>query len=419
VTNKEVYQTPETEPRFFYGYIVVIAALLIILLHYGTRSSFGVFFKPMLNEFDWTRTLTSGAFTLSMLMQGVGSVIMGRLNDKHGSRVVMTLCGLFLGLGYLLMSLTSGVWHLYLFYGVIIGIGMGGSFVALLSTVARWFVLRRGVMTGIVIAGMGVGTFIVTPISNWLISVYDWRTSYALLGGMVLVISILAAQFLRRDPAQMGLVPYGADNGEEISSVSAEEGYSLKQAADTMQFWMVMLIYFCLGYFVFTVYVHLVPHITDLGISATTATNVLAVMGALNATGCIVLGGIADRLGNRQVITISFILITAALFWLVPSTEVWMLYLFAVIYGIGSGGGAPVESTVVAELFGMKSHGYIFGFVSCSFTIGGAIGPLLTGYLFDVSNSYQLAFIICGAISAVGLIFAALLRPTKKLGGRI
>lgn len=180
MSNQEVRQLRNTEPRFFHGYIVVAAALLIVLLHYGTRSSFGVFFKPMLNEFEWTRALTAGAFTVSMLMQGVGAIIMGRLNDKLGPRFVMTLCGFLLGLGYLLMSLIIGGWQLYLFYGVIIGIGMGGSFVALLSTVARWFVKRRGMMTGIVIAGMGIGTFIVTPVSNWLISIYDWRVSYAI-----------------------------------------------------------------------------------------------------------------------------------------------------------------------------------------------------------------------------------------------
>ena len=164
MNNQEVPQPTKTGSRFFYGYFVVIAALFLVLLHYGTRLSFGVFFKPMLTEFDWTRALMSGAFMLSMLMQGAGSILMGRLNDKLGPRFVMTLCGFLLGLGYLLMSLTGGSLHLYLFYGVIIGIGMAGAFVALLSTVARWFVKRRGMMTGIVIAGMGIGTLFMPPI---------------------------------------------------------------------------------------------------------------------------------------------------------------------------------------------------------------------------------------------------------------
>jgi len=209
VLNQEVHEPTNTEPWFFYGFIVVAASLLIILLTYGVRTSFGVFFKPMINEFDWTRALTSGAVTLSMVMQGLWGILMGRLNDKFGSRLVITLCCFISGLGLLLMSITSSAWQLYLFYGVIIGIGMGGVFVVLFSTVTRWFVKQRGIMTGIVAAGIGAGTLIMAPISNWLISIYDWRASYLILGGVVMVIGIITAQFLRRDPTQMGLVLYG------------------------------------------------------------------------------------------------------------------------------------------------------------------------------------------------------------------
>ena len=152
---------------------------------------------------------------------------MGRLNDKLGPRLVMTICGIFLGLGVLLMSQVGGVWQLYLFYGVIIGIGMGGAFVALLSTVARWFVKRRGMMTGIVIAGVGLGQFIVPPIANWLISIYDWRMSYVILGSVVLVIGVLAAQFLRRDPAKMGLVPHGEQKAGEQQLASGNRDFPL------------------------------------------------------------------------------------------------------------------------------------------------------------------------------------------------
>jgi len=408
-----------TGTGFFYGYAVVAAAMLIVLLHYGTRSSFGIFFKPMLAEFGWTRGLTSGAFTLSMLFQGVGSIFMGRLNDKLGPRFVMTLCGFLLGAGYLLMSRTDSSWQLYLFYGVVVGTGMSGAFVALLSTAARWFVKRRGMMTGIVIGGIGVGTFLVPPAANWLISVYDWRPAYAIMGGVLLVISVLAAQVLRRDPARMGLEPYGDTGGKEAGPAFGDRGFSLREAAVTRQFWMLMIIYFCFGYSVFTINVHLVPHVTDLGIAATTAASVLAAAGAMNAAGCVGLGGAADSIGSRRVSAISFILIAAGVFWLVPISEAWMFYLFAVVYGIGSGGGAPVESTMTAELFGMKSHGLLLGVVSFSFTIGGAFGPFLTGYLFDVNGSYQTAFLICASVGALGFIFSVLLRPMKgrKAGG--
>ena len=414
MNNQKFSESMETRQKLFYGYIIVGTALLIVTLYYGARLSFGVFFKPMLHEFDWTRTLTSGAFTLSMLFQGLATMYMGRLNDKLGPRIVMTICGIFLGLGFLLMSQVNGAWQLYLFYGMIFGTGMGGSFVPLLSTVARWFVKRRGMMTGIVIAGVGMGTFIVPPIANWLISIYDWRMTYVIVGGVVLVIGVLAAQILRRDPAKKGLMPYGEQKVVEQRLALGEEGFSLGEAIHTWQFWMVVIAYFCLGYCIFAINVHLVPTITDLGISATTAANVLAVSGALTAVGCIVLGGTIDRIGSRQVLLISCILITASTLWLVVIKEVWVLYLCAVIYGLGSGGCAPAESTLTAELFGLKSHGAIFGFVSFCFAIGGALGPFLTGYLFDVNGNYQVAYLVCAASGAVGLIFCAILRPIKR-----
>jgi MFS family permease len=242
--------------------------------------------------------------------------------------------------------------------------------------------------------------------------------SYVIVGGVVLVIGVLAAQILRHDPTKMGLVPYGENKGKEQRPASGAVGFSLKEAADTMQFWMVMLIFFCLGYCILTINVHLISHVTDLGISATTAANIFAVTGGVQIIGGVVLGGAADRIGNRRALAISFILIAAAVFWLVTLTKAWMLYLFSAVFGFGVGGCA-LESTVVAELFGIKSHGSIFGVTSCGFTTGAALGPFLTGYLFDITGSYQSAFLVCAAIGVVGLILSTILRPIKKLDIKI
>jgi len=237
MVSQEVRQSPGSEPKFFYGYIVVGAAFFTMVVIFGVYLAFGVFFKPVLTEFGWTRAMTSGAFSLSMVVHGLLGIVMGGLNDRFGPRIVMTLCGFLLGLGYLLMSQIGAVWQLYLFYGLIIGIGMGGSWVPLLSTVARWFATRRSMMTGIVVAGIGIGTLIVPPVANWLISTYDWRTSYIILGSIVLVVVVLAAQFLRRDPAQMGQVPYGGSRGGEQMLKVDTEGFSLREAVYTRQFY--------------------------------------------------------------------------------------------------------------------------------------------------------------------------------------
>jgi len=154
-------------------------------------------------------------------------------------------------------------------------------------------------------------------------------------------------------------------------------------------------------------------------ISAASAANILASISGLSIVGMIVLGSIADRIGNRQVFIIVFILKAVTLFWLMSAKEVWMLYLLVSIFGLGCGGSIAVISPLVASLFGLVSHGLIYGVIGFGFTIGGAVGPFVTGYIFDLTGSYQMAFFICGIFAVIALIFTATLRPTKRLGGRI
>ena len=413
-SSQEVEQYPKAKPQFFYGYIVVAAAFLIMGVILGAHNTFGVFFKPVLTEFGWTRAMTSGAFSLSVIMGGLLGIIMGGLNDKFGPRLVMTLCGFLLGLGHLLMSQIGTLWQFYVFYGVIIGTGMGGAFVPLLSTVARWFVKRRGMMTGIVSAGEGAGMLILVPLANWLIATYDWRLSYIIMGSMVLVIIVLFAQFLRRDPTQLGQRPHGESKGEEAGLKLETEAFSLRQAVHTKQFWLAFTMYLSLGFGVLTIVVHLVPHATDVEISSANAANILATMAAVSIIGRIVLGSVADRIGIRQTYFIGFILMSVAFFWLASATEAWMLYLFAVVFGFAYGGCGALGSPLAATLFGLRSHGVIYGVIDLGFTIGGFAGPFVAGHIFDVTSSYQLAFLLSATLSIIGLISTALLTPTKR-----
>jgi len=273
-------------------------------------------------------------------------------------------------------------------------------------------------MTGIVVAGVGIGILIGPPIANQLISIYGWRVSYVILGSLVLVVVVLAAQFLRRDPAKMGQVPYGESKGGEQELKSGANGFSLREAVYTKQFWVVFAMFFCFGFCVQTIIVHIVPHATDLGISAVSAANILATTGGVSIAGKVALGNAADRIGNRQVFAIGFILVMAALFWLVPAGEVWRLYLFAVVFGFAYGGCITSQSPLVAGLFGLRSHGLILAVGGLGYTIGGAIGPPLTGYIFDITGSYQSAFLLSAIIAVVGMTLALLLRPIRSEIGR-
>ena len=396
----------------FYGYAIVLYTFLIMLIMWGTLYSFGVFFKPLLTEFGWTRAMTSSVFSLNMLLYGALAIVTGRLTDRIGPRIIITVCGFLLGLGYLLTSQIGSIWQLYLFYGVIVGIGMSGSYAPLVSTVARWFTRRRGLMTGIVVAGIGIGTVIFPPLASWSIANYGWRTSYLIVGIITLVSLISIAQFLKRDPSQMNLVPYGeremAMNGLQLEP----RRYSFRQAIHTRQFWLICVINISFGFILLTIMVHIVPHATDLGISYTSAATILALGGGVSIAGRLVMGIVTDRIGGRAALLSCFVLISAALLWLLVSKELWMLYLFAVTFGFGYGGFAPLASLIIAEHFGLSAHGAILGITEFVFTVGSAIGPILAGQIFDITGSYQLAFFVCAALSIVELIFALLLRPT-------
>jgi len=403
---------PKRRPKIFYGYLVVAVSFLIMVVMWGANYTFGVFFEPLLDEFGWSRAATSGAFSLSLALLGIFGIGAGKLTDRFGPRIVVSVCGFFLGLGYLLLSQMNAIWELYLFYGVMIAIGVSGSFVPLASTVARWFVGRRGMMTGITVSGIGVGMLVVPPLASWLIASYGWRTAYQGVGLLAWVLILIAAQFLRRDPGKMGELPYGEQGlaGKE----SAGMGFSLREAIQTRQFWLLSVAFVSLTVSTGTIPAHIVLHAIGLGISPAKAAVILATMGGLSTVGRIIIGGVGDRIGTKLALIIGFGLFSLALFWLLVAKELWMLYLFAIVFGFGYGGIAALISPSVAELFGLSSHGAILGVIIGSIQTTEGIGPVVAGYIFDVTGSYQLAFLMCALASVIGLGLVSCLPSARR-----
>ncbi len=414
MSKEETLPSTVTRPTFFYGYVIVAAALFMLIVMLGARFSFGVFFAPVLDEFGWSRAATSGGFSLTWAFTGLLSIVVGRLNDKFGPRIIMTVAGFLLGLGYLLMSQLGSIWQLFLFYGVI-SIGMSAAIVPPLSTVAKWFVKMRAFMTGIVLAGTSVALMVIMPAANHAILNYGWRTTYIIIGSVVLVVVIIAAQFLRRDPYQVGKLPYGYDGTSTAASGARTDGRSFKEALRTKQVWLISLVYFCTYFVYHLLVVHMVIYATGQGFSSTRAVGIMAFLGGAGIAGRIIMGIFADRIGNKQAMLLSAGLMMLALFWLLVAKDLWMLFLFGVAFGFGHGGVATMESPIVANVFGMRSHGVILGLVFFCDTVGGAIGPFLAGYIFDVTSSYSLAFLFCAILGVINLIVIFLLSPLKSL----
>ena len=400
---------PESKrPRFFYGYIVVLAAFLLMAVVLGNFFTYGIFFKPILTEFGWSKAVTSGAYSLCVGLYGSVSIVAGRLSDRLSPRVVTLAGGIFLGLGYLLMSQVRDVWQLYLFYGLI-GIGTGGFWAPLLSLTVRWFVKRRGLVSGIVGSGVGLGTMIIAPVVSWLISSYGWRNAYIIAGIVALVWITVVAQFLKPSPRQMGLVAYGEGEVSRESPDQALSGLPFRDVVRQKGFRMLVGLYICFGFFHLTIMVHIVPHAIELGISATKAAYILAVLGWASLFSRIAMGSIADHIGNKRGLVISLATMSVVLLSLSAVTEVWMFYLFAAAFGFAYAGLSVIQPLIAAELFGLRSIGVIVGILVASWTFGGVIGPVVSGGIFDITGNYQLAFIICVAFSAVGLVLTLLL----------
>jgi MFS family permease len=402
------------KPRFFYGYVIVVAAFFIQTMTWGINNSFGVFFNPLLNEFGWLRATISGAVSMNLLVHGFVSIFMGGLNDRFGPRLIMTGCGFFLGLGYLLMTGVNTVWQLYLFFGLIAGIGLSGTDVIMLSTIARWFEKKRGTMSGLIKVGTGVGMGVLPVFITWLITTYGWRTAFAVLGTLILVIVISLAQFLVRDPAKKGQLPDNEVAANAIKMDSVEHGLSFQETIHTRQFWTVCAVFFMFLVCAGTILLHIVQHAIDLGISAPSASSVLATIGGVSIAGRFLMGSAGDRIGSRMALFICLSFLLAGLLWLQLAKTLWMFYVFAAFYGFAHGGFFALGSPLVAGLFGTRSHGLIFGISIFSSTIGGAIGPILAGYIFDVTKSYQIVFIILAALSIIGLILTASLKPIRR-----
>ena len=316
---------------YYYGYNIVAAGFIIQAWSIGAMFTYGVFFKQFQAELGWSRALISGAPSLAFLVMGAVGILAGRLNDRIGPKILIVVSGVSLGIGYLLMSRLQAPRQLYLFYGVLVGIGLSTHDVITLSTVTRWFVRRRGMMTGIVKVGTGAGQLLVPLAATALVTFYGWRNAYLIIGSLALLILVAVALVLRRDPQAIGLLPDGG-NDEPCGSkmVCAERNVLLRTAVRTRQFWTICIAQFTIFFCLLTMIVHIVPHAIELEVSPVNAANVLAILGGIGVLGNSLLGGIiGDRIGNKKAFLIGCTLMVASLFWLVPAKEVWMLYVFA------------------------------------------------------------------------------------------
>lgn len=393
---------------------VVAAAFLIQATVIGLMFGYGVFFTVLEDELGWSRTLLSAASSLAVLVMGVFAIVAGQLSDRIGPRWVLTFTGVTTGLGYVLMSAMNAPWQLLFCFGLLVGLGFATHDVVTLSTVSSWYPRRRGFITGIIKTGSACGQVAVPLIVTWLIAVSSWRAALMTVGILSSLALIGLAQGMKRRPSEPAL-----DQKKMVAAPNeARDGLSFEKARSTRTLWILCAIQFCFLPSMMTIPLHIVAHATDLGMTTTKAASVLSTLGAASIVGRLSIGHLFDRLGARRTLGGCLTLLAIALLLLRFVAVAAWLFPVALLYGVAHGGLFTVVSPAVAEYFGMKSHGAIFGSIVFFGTLSGAAGPVVAGMLFDRFSSYDIAFTILLFLAATGVLLAWSLPTRSDAAGR-
>lgn len=375
----------------------------------GVIYAWSVFLKPLMGDFGWTTAETSLAFTILLVTFAVVMIPAGRLNDKIGPRKTASIGGVLLGLGFFLSSFTTSLPWLYLSYGIISGAGIALAYVTPIATCVKWFPDKKGLVTGLIIAGFGLSSAFLAPLATYLIDTIGWQTAFQALGIAFLLITVGGAQGLKIPP--QGWCPAGWQASPLAKALPAQD-YNWKQMLKKKEFWMIWLMYTFGTTAGLGVIGHVAKFAQETGMEAILAALAVSVLAIFNGLGRIAWGGISDKIGRVKAMTLMFVIEAAVMFLLIGTTGI-LLFVAVAVVGFCFGGNLSIFPSTTAELFGTKYYGVNYGFVFTAYGIGGVLGPYLSGYIFDTTASYLWAFQIAGVLCAVAVVISLMLRPKK------
>ncbi|MBI1848635.1 MAG: MFS transporter [Candidatus Rokubacteria bacterium] len=375
----------------------IVAALFVVT--YGISmplAAYGVFLPVLAEAFGWSRGALSAALSVSLLLGGVAGFFVGALADRHGPRAMLVVTVVLSGAGFALVSAATALWQLYLFVGVMVGVGMSSFYLLSAATIARWFETRRGLALALVLVGFNLGYISAGPLAASLITALGWREAYALLGGGCGLLTLIAAWTVRLPrPGEASALRAALGRGASIAAApgsAVEPGVTVRQAlADSLQ-WYLNGAWLLLGGLTLMVSVHVVPFARDRGLSLAGASLALTAYGIGSAGGRLASGAISDAFGTRATIGAAYVVeaaALAALLW-VPSRGA---LLFAVaLFGVGFGASDTMVVKVIPEVFGLRAIGAIMGLLSLGWRCGAAFGPAFAGFVYDLTGSYTIPF---------------------------
>ena len=394
----------------YYGWYVVAAAFMVMLLGFGCAYSFATYFPDLEREFAASRASVSSVFSLAgALYFGLGA-ISGPLSDRFGPRWVCITGLIALSAGLFVAGSAESLDTVYLGFGLGIGIGVGFSYVPAIGAVQPWFTTRRGFASGLAVSGIGVGTLLGPLIATGLIATLGWRLSFVTMGLAAGVAGVGAALVLDNDPSRHA----DAVGAKRSGKCSAPSGMNLGQAVRTVPFWLLFLSWLSLSFAIFIPFVHIVPYALDHGMSASAGALVLGVIGVGSTLGRFLVGAVADRFGRLPVMAMSFLGVALMLLvWLVATSQ-WSLLAFGLVFGTCYGGFVALAPAVAVDYFGTKATGAVIGVLYSGVGVGTFFGPPFAGYVFDRFESYQAAILTAAGAAMLAVVFLMLMPSTSR-----
>jgi MFS family permease len=423
-SNRSEIQSPPS-PRFYYGWVIVALSFTTTLIGAGIRSSPSVLIHPLESEFGWNRAAIASAISLNLFLFGTAAPISGWLLDRYGPRRVMLGSLSLLVLGVTGTIFMTKLWQLIVLWGVVVGLGAGGASSVLSATVAqRWFVARRGLVLGFLNSASSTGQLIFLPLLMAIIVYSGWRTGSMLLVAACVLMILLLAKWMKNDPADVGLQPYGSrvsgpdstQAPQTRAGVKPDPEISFSQVIRTPTFWLLCGSFFiCGGTANGLVGTHLIPHSIDHGIPEIKAAATIGVMGGMNFVGTLISGWLTDRVNPRKLLALVYALRGCSLFILPFVTDFSHLFVFAIIYGLDWFATVPPTIALTADTFGKRAIGTIYGWIFLAHQIGAALAAMGGGVIRVWFGDYHLAFIIGGFM---GLIAAGIALSIPRSQGQ-
>ncbi len=408
-----------------YRWVVAGTACLVLGIAWGTAiGGFGTFVKPLTEEMGWSRAAVSGAYSISVMVNFTVGIFWGWLSDRWSVRGVIAITGVLMGAGLFLTGYAQTLWQMYLFFGFIGGVGLGGTAGPLTAITTRWFEQRPGIAIGIIYAGFGAASAVMPILAERLIAYNGWRFSFQVIAVVIWGVFIVGFLLLREPPAAGGRKVQESRREDPSTPRSSddqrggESSVSFAAALRTRPFWLLFGMMTAASIVLDMILVHIVPRAEDAGIASHVAVTLLTVNGLVNMVATLGGGGLGDRFGPQRVFLWSMVIMTLSLIWLTGSWSLWMFYVFVVAFGVGNGGWFPQTPILAARIFGKRNLGGIYSAILLGAGVGALVGPTLAGYVFDTTGRYFIAFVIAVVISAVGVVITMLLRRDARRAGQ-